>query len=135
MVQNMASNANGMAFSTVGVQRAASEAQRRGSVLASRESLHQIMAKSASENSFRNKSIIFESYKILRYHKVKEPGERGQNKRDLVNFVTCTLVSRVNITFYILTKGYTAPGNQGTYDKLNQIRIKNKGINNRNNVA
>ena len=55
MVHNMTSNANGMAFSGVGGQRSSSEAQRRGSVLASRESLHQIMAKSALENSFRNK--------------------------------------------------------------------------------
>ena len=32
-----------------------------------------------------------------------------------------TLVSRVHMTFYILEKGYTVPGNQGTHDKLNQI--------------
>ena len=34
----------------------------------------------------------------------------------------CTLVSRVQMTFYILTKGHTVPGNQGTHDKLNQIQ-------------
>ena len=45
-------------------------------------------------------------------------------KSDLVIFVMCTLVSRVHMTFHILTKGYIAPGNQGTYDKLNQIHKK-----------
>ena len=39
----------------------------------------------------------------------------------LVRLVMCTLVFRVHITFYILTKEDTDPGNQGTYDKLNQI--------------
>ena len=29
-----------------------------------------------------------------------------------------TLVSRKNMTFYVITKAYTVPGNQGTYDKL-----------------
>ena len=42
---------------------------------------------------------------------------------DLINFVMCTLVSRVHMTFYILKKGYIVPGNQGTFDKLNQICI------------
>ena len=41
---------------------------------------------------------------------------------DLVEFVMCTLVFRVHMTFYSLTKGYTVPGNQGIHDKLNQIR-------------
>ena len=41
---------------------------------------------------------------------------------DLVKFVMCTMVSRVHMTFDILTKGYIVPGNQGTYDKLNQIQ-------------
>ena len=40
---------------------------------------------------------------------------------DLVKFVMCALVSRVHKTFYILRKGFTVPGNQGTHDKLNQI--------------
>ena len=47
---------------------------------------------------------------------------KGNDLLDLVKFVMCTLVSRVYMTFYILTKGYTFPRNQGTYDKLNQIR-------------
>ena len=42
---------------------------------------------------------------------------------DLVVFVMCVLVSGVRMTFYIPTKRYTVPGNQGTYDKLNQIVI------------
>ena len=33
---------------------------------------------------------------------------------NLVKFVMYTLVSRVHMAFYILTKGYTVPGNQGT---------------------
>ena len=42
---------------------------------------------------------------------------------DVVKFVICTLiVSRVHSMFYILTKGYTVPENQGADDKLNQIR-------------
>ena len=40
---------------------------------------------------------------------------------DLVKIVVCALVSRVHLTFYILTKGYMVPGNQGTQDKFNQI--------------
>ena len=39
---------------------------------------------------------------------------------DLVKFVMCTLISRVNMTFYI----YTVPGNQDTHDILNQIQKK-----------
>ena len=39
-------------------------------------------------------------------------------KWDLVKFVMCTLDSWVHMTFYILRKGYTVPGNQGTHDKL-----------------
>ena len=31
------------------------------------------------------------------------------------------LVSMVQMTFYVLTKGYTVHGNQGTHGKLNQI--------------
>ena len=34
-----------------------------------------------------------------------------------------TLVSRVHMTFYVSAKGYTVSGNQGTHDKLNQIRL------------
>ena len=41
---------------------------------------------------------------------------------DLVKLGMCTLVSKVHMTFYILTKGYTVYGNQGTHDKLNQIQ-------------
>ena len=41
---------------------------------------------------------------------------------DLVKFVVCTLVSRVQMTFSILTKTWTVPGNQGTHDKLNLIQ-------------
>ena len=40
---------------------------------------------------------------------------------DPVKFVMCSLVSRVHMTLYILTKGYTVPGNQDTLDKLNRI--------------
>ena len=32
-------------------------------------------------------------------------------------FVMCTIVYRVHMNFYKLTKGYTVPGNQGTHDK------------------
>ena len=42
---------------------------------------------------------------------------------DLVKFIMFTLISRVHMTFYILKKGYIVPGNQGTFDKLNQICI------------
>ena len=42
---------------------------------------------------------------------------------DLVKLVMCTLVSRVHMTFCILTKGHTVPKNRGTHDKLNQIQI------------
>ena len=57
---------------------------------------------------------------------------------DLVKFVMCTLESRLHLTFYVLTKGYTVPafqgtndvlhaykraGNQSTHDKINQIRL------------
>ena len=34
----------------------------------------------------------------------------------------CTLVSRVHMAFYISTKRYTVPENQGTHDKLNKIQ-------------
>ena len=37
-------------------------------------------------------------------------------KPDLVKFAMCTLVSRVDMTLYILTEGYMVPGNQGTHD-------------------
>ena len=44
--------------------------------------------------------------------------------KDLVKFVMCNLVSRVSVhmAFYIHTKGYTVPGNQGTHDKLDKIQ-------------
>ena len=41
---------------------------------------------------------------------------------DLVKVVMCALVSRVQMMFYTLRKGYTVPGNQGIHDKLNKIR-------------
>ena len=41
---------------------------------------------------------------------------------ELVKFVMCNMVSRVHMTFYILKKRHTVLGNQGTHDKLNQIR-------------
>ena len=44
------------------------------------------------------------------------------DKSDLVKFVMCTLVSRLHMTFYIITNGYPVPGNQGTHAKLNQIK-------------
>ena len=37
----------------------------------------------------------------------------------LVKFVICT---SEYMTFYLLTKGYKVPGNQGTHDTLNLIR-------------
>ena len=51
------------------------------------------------------------------------PDLTGLLMLDLVKFVICTLASRVHMTFYILTKRYTVPGNQGIHDKLNQIPI------------
>ena len=42
---------------------------------------------------------------------------------DLVKFVMCTLETRVYVKYFIVIKGYTVPGNQGTYDKLNQIHF------------
>ena len=42
--------------------------------------------------------------------------------RDLDKFLICTLETRVHVTFYILTKEYTVPGNQDAHDKLNQIQ-------------
>ena len=36
---------------------------------------------------------------------------------DLIKFVMCALVSRVQMTFYIITKACTVPGNQCTHDK------------------
>ena len=61
---------------------------------------------------------------------------------DVIKFVMCTLVSRAHMTFYILTKWYTVPVNQGTYNKLNQIRrlycfdkiLKSLEANNRRDV-
>ena len=47
---------------------------------------------------------------------VREKGLTLSIFLDLVKFVT----------FYILTKGYTVPGNQGTHDKLNQIPFLNR---------
>ena len=47
---------------------------------------------------------------------------RGILQKELVQFAMCTLVWRIHITFYIPTQGCTVPGNQGTHDKLNQIR-------------
>ena len=46
---------------------------------------------------------------------------RGKGFLDMVKFVMCTMETRVHMMFYILTKGYTVPGIQGTHDKLNQI--------------
>ena len=45
--------------------------------------------------------------------------KKGVSHLDLVKFVMCTMVFRVHMTFYTLTKGYTVPGNQDTHDKLN----------------
>ena len=33
----------------------------------------------------------------------------AKDKSNLVKFVMCTLETRVKMTFYILTKGYTVP--------------------------
>ena len=49
--------------------------------------------------------------------------EISEDLWDLVKFDMGTLVSRVHLTFYILTKGYMVSGNLGTHDKLNQIRF------------
>ena len=43
-------------------------------------------------------------------------------KSDLVKFGMCTLVSSVQMTFYVSRKMYTVPGDQDTLDKLNQIQ-------------
>ena len=48
---------------------------------------------------------------------------------DLVKLVMCTLVSRVHMSFYILTKEYTVSGNQGTHDKLNQVNFSHTKCN------
>ena len=47
----------------------------------------------------------------------------------IIKFVMCILMSRVHMTFYIPTKGYTVPGNQVTHDKLNQIPNMNENRN------
>ena len=41
---------------------------------------------------------------------------------DLVKFVMCTLVSRDYVPLLECTKRHVYPVNQGTHDKLNQIR-------------
>ena len=41
---------------------------------------------------------------------------------DLIKFVICTLVSRVHMASYALTKGFTVPGNQDTHNEINQIQ-------------
>ena len=48
---------------------------------------------------------------------------KAEKGADLVKFVMCTLVSRVQMTFYILTKVCTVPGNQGKHYKLNEISM------------
>ena len=40
----------------------------------------------------------------------------------IAKFVMCNLVSSVYMTFYILPKGCTVPGNQGTHEKLEHIQ-------------
>ena len=40
---------------------------------------------------------------------------------DMVKFVMCNLVSRVHMTFYIITERWTVRGNQGTHYKLHQF--------------
>ena len=40
----------------------------------------------------------------------------------LVKFGMCTLVSRVHMMFYILTKWFAVPGIQSTHDKHNKIK-------------
>ena len=52
-----------------------------------------------------------------------QPEIKKFNFRDLIQFVMCARVSRVHMTFHILTKRYTVPGNQGTHEKLNQIQF------------
>ena len=37
----------------------------------------------------------------------------------------CTVVFRIHMAFYTLTKGYTVPGNQDTQDKLYQFLMSN----------
>ena len=41
---------------------------------------------------------------------------------------TQALETRAHMPFYILTKGYTIPGNRGTHDKLNQIQNFSKNF-------
>ena len=60
----------------------------------------------------------FEWEKIITSSKAKNV----QEILILVKFVMCTLVSRVHMTFYIPTIGYTLSGNQGKYDELDQVR-------------
>ena len=43
---------------------------------------------------------------------------------DLVKFIMCTLVSREYLSLYKYIKRHVYPVNQGTYDKLNQNRIR-----------
>ena len=54
-------------------------------------------------------------YKVS-FRKALIQKSESTKKTDLVKFIMCTLVSRVHMTFYILTKGcrYTFPENQGT---------------------
>ena len=56
--------------------------------------------------------------------------KRVWKKSNRVKFEVYILVSRVHMMFYILTRGDTVPGNQGTHEKPNQIRyIKFRSIN------
>ena len=48
---------------------------------------------------------------------------------DLVKFVMCTIVSRDCLCFCQYIKRHLYPGNQGTHDKLNQIRWIDKNNN------
>ena len=70
---------------------------------------------SKSKNIYYKYILVICDQMTWKTHKMKA------NVSDLVKFVICTLVSRVHMMFYILTKGYTVFGNQGTHDKLNQI--------------
>ena len=45
---------------------------------------------------------------------------------NLVKFVMCTLVSRDRVLFCKCIKRQMYPGNKGTHDKLNQIKIFHK---------
>ena len=69
--------------------------------------------------TFSSKSSSFSPQTKAKSHCKKlikcAPKELYIEMLDLVKFVMSTLVSRVNKTFYILRKGFTVPGKQGTH--------------------